>query len=262
MNSSNTKQGGMIRAVAYVFICIAAAVGAWSQDTTSTTVQHGPSSFDTQVRNAEVIYVEGNHLVVKTENGAVEDFNVPDGEKFTVDGKGVAVGDLAVGTKLTQTITTTTTPRRVTSIRTIKGKVWHVNAPKSVILTLPDGKNKQYTVPDHAKFTLDGQPGKTVFDLKKGMNVEATVVTDSTHDVIEESKNVVGQAPAPPDTPQEVGILLIVMPMPAAPMTMASAEQPPQKLPKTGTSLPLIGLLGALAVAMSVGMRSIRRLRA
>ena len=56
--------------------------------------------------------------------------------------------------------------------------------------------------PDHAKVTIDGDP-KTVFDIRKGMNLEATTVTDDTQTVIERNKSVVGQAPAPPATPRE-----------------------------------------------------------
>ena len=42
-----------------------------------------------------------------------------------------------------------------------------MNAPSSVILTLPDNTNKQYKVPKGQKFMIDGQE-KTVFDLRKG----------------------------------------------------------------------------------------------
>ena len=60
-----------------------------------------------------------------------------------------------------------------------------MNAPKSVILSLPDNTNQVFNVPDHAKFTIDGGE-KTVFDLKKGMKIKATVVTDDEHTVIEQ----------------------------------------------------------------------------
>jgi hypothetical protein len=120
------------------------------------------------------------------------------------------VCDLKPGTKITETITTTTSPRYVNTVRTIEGKVWHVSAPTTVILSLGDGTQKEYTVPDHANFTIDGESGKTIFDLKKGMRVQATVVTDSAHDVVEQSKTVTGQAPPTPETPQQVGTLLII----------------------------------------------------
>jgi hypothetical protein len=248
------------RGAAGVFVFAMAVLGTWAQDSTTTTVRHGDSSFDTQVRNAEVVYVEGNDLVLKLEDGKVEHLVVPDSDKFTINGSDVTVHELAPGTKLTQTITTATAPRYVTTIRTLKGKVWHVNAHAStVILTLPDYTSQAYKIPNHAKITVEGQP-KTVFDLRKGMNVVATIVTDDTHTVIERSRSVVGQAPPAPATPQEVGMLLFFQPTPtAAPVMVASTEQPASTLPKTGTLLPLAGLLGTLAVAMSLGLGAVRQ---
>jgi hypothetical protein len=69
-----------------------------------------------------------------------------------------------------------------------------VNAPDSVILTLPEGTNHVYRIPNHAKFTIDGEK-QTAFDLKKRMIFEATIITDDSETVIERSKSVVGQTP-------------------------------------------------------------------
>ncbi|MGB7308474.1 MAG: hypothetical protein WBC67_05345 [Candidatus Acidiferrales bacterium] len=237
---------------------------ALAQKATTTTVRNGEASFDTQVRNAEVVYVEGNDLVLRLEDGKVEHLVVPDSDTFTINGSDVLVRELAPGTKLTQTITTSTAPRYVTTVDTIKGKVWHVNAHRSlVILTLPDGTNHPYTIASHAKVTVGGEP-KTVYDIRKGMTLEATTITDDTEAVVERNKSVVGQAPAPPATPREVGVLLIVPRAPIAaavssPVMVASNEQPASTLPATGSSVPLIGLLGGLALAGSFGMGAIRK---
>jgi hypothetical protein len=262
-NTMNAARMFCLRATS-VFMLAMVAIGAWGQDTTTTTVKHGEKSFDTQVKNAEVVYVEGNDLVLKVEDGKIEHLTVPDTDKFTIDGKDVTVRELVPGTKLTQTITTTTAPRYVTTVRVLKGKVWHVNPPRSVILALPDHTNQAYTVPDHAKFTIVGRKKPvTVFDLRKGMTLEATIVTDDTHTVIEQAKSVVGEAPAP-TLPQEMGVLLFfhpsTRPAPISPVMMASAAEPaPASLPETGTRLPLMGLLGTLAVAMSFGLGAARR---
>ena len=169
MNTTMTKVRMFSLKATSVFMFAMVAIGAWGQDTTTTTIQHGQASYDTQVKNAEVIYVEGNDLVLKMENGKIEHLVVPDSDKFTIDGKEVSVNELVPGTKLTQTITTTTTPRYVNSIRVLKGKVWHVSPPRSLILTLPNHTNQAYTVPDHAKFTLAGRRGpSTVFDVRRG----------------------------------------------------------------------------------------------
>src|SRR5580658_8384268 len=142
MITLNKATRWLVRGVTGAFVFALVAVGTRGQDTSVTTVQHGAASFDTQVRNAEVVYVEGNDLVLKLEDGKIEHLVVPDSDKFTIDGDDVTVRELKPGTKLTQTITTATAPRFVTTVRTLKGKVWHVTAPKSVIVTLPDHSNQ------------------------------------------------------------------------------------------------------------------------
>lgn len=246
-----TRKRNLALSAAFAFLVLTLAIRA--QDVSNTTVQHGPSEYETSVRNAEVVYVSGSDLVIKLEDGTLEHMVVPDSDKFHINGREVGVQDLTPGTKLTETITTTTTPRMVTTVRTIEGKVWHVNPPRHVILTLPDGTNQSYQIPQGQKFTINGRE-TTAFGLKKGMNVSATVVTDSPGTVLSQSKRVTGQAPPP--APTLVGALLIVVPRSAAePVTTASSEAAPEKLPKTGTTLPLIGLLGMLSLAALLGMR-------
>jgi hypothetical protein len=264
MNSFNTFRSLVARAGAYLFVCAAVAALAWSQDVSTSTVQHGPSSFETNVRNAEVVYVEGNDLVIKVENGRLEHLVVPDTDKFHIDGREASVYDLKPGMKLTETITTTTTPRYVKTIRTIEGKVWHVTPPHSVIVTLPDHSNLHYRVPSHATFTIHDKP-QTVFELRKGMKFKATIVKDEPETVIESAEHVVAQAPPAPVIPQEVGTLLIEEAKPEveetkseAPLTTAKVDLP-EVLPETGSWLPLIGFVGAFATAASLGLRAYRR---
>jgi hypothetical protein len=57
-------------------------------------VQRGPSEYDTSVRNTEVVYVSGNGLVIKLEDGRVEHMVVPDSDKFHIDGRELSVFDL------------------------------------------------------------------------------------------------------------------------------------------------------------------------
>jgi sortase A len=264
-NSTRRKQMNLFKkatvmnkGTAAILLALVAFGAAAAQDSTVTTIAHGQPSFDTQVKNAEIVYVEGNDLVLKLENGRVEHLVVHDSDRFTIDGKQVSVHELVPGTKLTQTITTTTTPRYVNSVRTIEGKVWHANAPKSLILTLPDNKNQVFNVPNDAKFTIDGKE-KTVFDLKKGMKIKATIVTDEEHTIVESNKVAFGQAPQI-TMPRATGVLLFLTPSQPQ-VTLASAEQPADMLPETGSSLPLVGLMGTLASAMSLGLWAVRRTR-
>jgi len=264
MINLNAMQRLSVRRPALIAALAMASLGAWAQDTTTTSVRHGQASRETNVRNAEIVYVEGNDLVLKLENGKVEHLVVPSSEKFTIDGREVKVNELKAGTKLTQTITTTTTPRYVNTVRVLKGKVWHVNAPGSVILSLPDGTSQLYKVPSHATFTIDGKK-KTVFDLKKGMKLEATIVTDEPQTVVQLSKSNVGQAPAPA-TPPLLGVLLIQKAPPAT-QEVATADEVPSSvtaehvdtLPNTASNVPLAGLLGMLGIASALGLGTIRK---
>jgi len=256
MNILNLVPRWLALGAAAILIAMSAAPRASAQDSTVTTIQPGSPSIETSVRNAEVVYVAGNDLVLKLENGRVEHLIVPDSDVFTIDGKDTSVRDLKPGTKITQTITTTTTPHYVNSVRTIKGKVWHVNAPNSVIVTLPDNTNQIFRTPSDAKFVVNGQP-KTAHDLRKGMMFEATVVTDDTHTVVSQNKTVVGQAPAPP-LPRLVGVMLFPRELSPAPTPVASvtAEHAwaEARLPQTASPLPLLGLLGLGALALSLAL--------
>lgn len=236
---------------------IAGAVAA--QNNTATTVRHGETRYNTQVTNAEVVYVEGNDLVVRNGDGKIEHFVVPDSDRFTVNGRDISVGGLTPGTKLTQTITTSVTPRYVTTVQTIKGKVWHVSAPHSIYLRLPDNTTHVFKVPSNAKFIVHGQP-KTVFDVRKGMSIEATVITDSEESVNSTSKSTIAELPAP-EMPREVGVLLIMTPQSPllAPVSSDEPTEMAQTLPKTASVLPLVGLLGAIAITFSLGLTTLRR---
>ena len=256
-----TKRLVSLLAAGIVFLVFAVAMLA--QDTTRTQTSTGAASKNFKVERGEVVYVSGNDLVVKMENGDIRSVTVPDSARATVGGKELSVHDLQPGMKLQRTIVTTATPRTVTTVRTISGKVWQVNAPNTVILTLPDNTNKQYRIPKDQKFMIDGQE-KTAFELKKGMNVSATVLTAVPETVVAEQRKVTGSAPPPPPTPPIQGALLIETPAPArvaaAPApTPAAPEPPPAKLPKTGSALPLVGLLGLLCSGLSVGVRMLRR---
>lgn len=248
--------------MAVVLSCIFVSAPIWAQDTsTSSRLPNGEPTVQTEVKSGEVIYVSGNDLVVKGDDGAVRNFMVPDSTTFNVDGKNLTVHELTPGMRLTRTITTTTTPELVRKVRTISGKVWLVNPPSTLILSFPNGSpNKQYNVPSGTTFDVNGKQ-MDLFGLKKGMVVSATVITESPEIVQTSSRALSGTAPPPPPpppaTPPVVGVLLIerVAPAPAPePKEMAQAT-----LPKTGSPLPLIGLMGVIFLAASLGLRRMIR---
>ncbi len=232
-------------------VCIVAVV-AVAQETTKTTTTSGQAEKQFKVERGEVVYVSGNDLIIRAEDGQIHHITAREGATAMVDGKQITINDVKPGMVLQRTITTTTTPQTVTTVRTITGKVWYVNAPKTVILTLADGTNKQYRVPKDQKFMINGEE-KTVFDLKKGMNVTATVITQVPQSVIEQEKAVSGKMPPPPPTPPAELVLLVEEPAPAPVQEAAKTE-----LPKTGSLIPLFGLLGCLSLVGSFSLRLFR----
>jgi hypothetical protein len=183
MNYANAR--GIPRGLCMLLTVFAGlATMAQAQSTTTTTQQHGT-----------VTYVEGNTLVIKMSTGEVRTLTVPDSRTALIDGKEVNIHDLKVGTTLTATITTTTTPVVDRTVSKLTGTVWYVSAP-TVILTLPDGTNKIYKSLPGYKFIVNGKPA-TVFQLRKGMMISAEKVVEQPTTEISSNTTVTGHAPAP-----------------------------------------------------------------
>jgi hypothetical protein len=147
---------GFLLATGTLGLAFAVQTGAQVQTTTATTA--GQSSRTVTVNRGEVYAVDGNDLIVKMADGTFRHFpDVPESARATVDGKKLGIHDLKPGMMLERTIITTTTPMIVTTIQTVTGKVWHVNPPLSVILTLEDNTNQEFKIPKDQKFNVDGQ---------------------------------------------------------------------------------------------------------
>ena len=248
---------------ALAFVC-AVSVGVQAQDVThpSTTTTTGSPTHvvhQTHVKNAEVIHVSGHDMVLELENGKFELLTLPPDFKFNIDGKHLSVHELKPGTKLTQEIHTVSTPQEVTTLRTVNGKVWHLNG-RHLILSFPDGENKMYAVPDGIAFNINGEE-KTVFDLRKGMEINATVVRVEPQQMVATHTVVTGQAPPPPNVPFEGPLLIEPATHEPVPETSASVEQLPAELPNTASNLPLTGLVGFVLLTIYAGMRIARKAR-
>jgi hypothetical protein len=160
-----------------------------------------------------------------------------------------------------QTITTTT-PRMITKVETVTGKVWHVTPPNSVTLTLEDGTNQTFKIPKGQKFTINGE-ATDAFGLRKGMVVSAQRVTETPETVVAQEVRRSGTMPPPPPAPTpDVPILIVTAPPAPSSVEEAKAEPTPSRLPKTASELPLIGLLGALFCGISLTAFAIRKLAA
>jgi RNase P/RNase MRP subunit p29 len=251
MNSTNemTRVHLMLAAG---FLGLALSVSA--QVKTETTTTSGQATQEVTVDRGEVVLVRGNDLVVKMEDGTIRHVpNVPESARVSVDGKELGIHDLKPGMKLQRTIIVTTTPQTITTVKTVTGKVWHVVPPTSVVLRLEDGTTQQFTIPKDQKFMVDGQQ-TDAWGLKKGMKVSATKIVEEPVTVVEHERRLTGSMPPPPPAPPADEPILIAVATPPPASAAAPAE-----LPKTGSLLPLIGLLGSLSLLSSVIMRGFRR---
>lgn len=256
------------------------ALQANAQVQTTTTEKAGESSQTVKVERGEVIAVEGRDLIVKMQDGSVQHFpNIPESARVLVGGKKLGIHDLKPGMKLQRTITTTTTPMTVTTIQTVKGRIWHINPPSSLILTLEDNTNQSFKIPSGQKFKVDGQM-VDAFALRKGMQISATKIVETPKVVTTEKKSVTGRMPkaaapvagspgAPGEAPAEgtgevatipsgeLGDVPLLIaegePTPAPADTEASAAAAPaapvEQKPETESHLPWIGLGLVLVIA-------------
>lgn len=249
---TNTTRVLLVLAVGAVVFAL--AVGMSAQVQTSSSTSAGSSTKEVTVTNGEVVLVSGNDLVVKMEDGTIRHFpNVPESARINVDGQQLGIHDLKPGMKLQKTVTVTKTPTVVTTTKSVTGKVWQVMPPNWVILTLDDNTNQKFNIPKDQKFNVDGQM-VDAWGLKKGMRISATKVVEEPVDVYEHHQQVSGTMPPPPPAPPaDQPILVAVATPPPAPAAAAPAE-----LPKTGSILPLIGLLGGLFLLSSLGLKVIR----
>ncbi len=241
--------------IAMGFFCLFLSAVMIAQVKTETTTSKGQPTVQTKVERGEVVYVSGNDLVVKMEDGQIRNFSdIPESARVTVGGQQLSVHDLKPGMKLERTITTTTTPQTVSTVQTVTGRVWQVRPPLWVTLTLEDGTHQQFKIPEGQKFMVDGRE-TDAFGLRKGMEVSATKIVTVPEHVESQKKTVTGEMPAPPPTAAIQGPLLIVIE--TKPAEVAQAEptevQPqPKKLPQTASELPVIGLVGTLVLLSGV----------
>ena len=152
-NSWDTKQQGEKKMIATRFsrtisrsllaggaLCMAFALPSAAQVQTSKTAIHGEPTHSVQVERGEVVYVSGNDVMIRGEDGELRNFNnVPDSATVNVDGQQLNVHQIKPGMKIEKQTITTTTPRVVTTVQTVTGRVWHVYTSE---LRYPDARRR------------------------------------------------------------------------------------------------------------------------
>jgi hypothetical protein len=198
-----------------------------------------------EIKQGTVVSVWGNHLVVKMADGSIKDVEVPDGFEFDVNGQMLPVSALKPGMELTAAIKTTSTPVDVYTTEVKQGEVLAASGRSVIIRHQEDGKAHKHTVDGDFPFWVNGEK-KTVYDLKKGMKVTATIVSSHVEMVTDRDVAVFASGGAPAAKP-------------AAKPAPAPAPAAPAVLPKTASSLPLVGLAGVALILLGIGIALIRR---
>lgn len=240
-------------------VCLTFAVSGNAQVQTDTSTSAGEATKTVTVENGTVLAVSGNDLVVKMADGTIRNFeNVPDSMRVNVDGQQLGIRDLKPGMHLQRTITTTTTPKVITTTQTVTGKVWHVSPPSSVILTLDDGSNQQFKIPKNQQFNVDGRM-VNAWGLRKGMKISATKVVEEPITQVQREAKVTGTMPAPPPPPPPDQPVLVFVAVPVQTAPAVAEATPPPALPKTASDLPLLGLIGFLCLLSGLALRLYRK---
>ena len=141
----------------------------------------------------------------------------------------------------------------ITTVETVKGKVWAITPPLSIILTLEDGKNQQFKIPEDQKFEVDGQM-VDAFAVRKGMIITATKITEQPAVEVTQTKTVTGAA-APVAAPgANVPVLVAVGSEEAVPAPAAEPAAAPAPAPEAASGLPtwVIWLLVLLVLAVII----------
>ena len=240
-----TKAGWLSAVTVTVVLVVLglAFAGAPLAQTTSTV----------DVRNFEVISVDGNKLVVRDERGTQE-LTVPDDFRFTVDGKKMSVSELKAGMKGTATVTTTTTVKPVFVTELREGEVLRAS-PISMTVRTADGARKFTQTELDTKGIRIYKDGSSVrlSDLKKGDKLSATVVTYGAPAVLTE-KEVQAVLAEPEPAPTTVAAAA-----PAQPATPAASPQPTTPPPAPPPASPPaeqsgLGLTWWLVIAVLIAL--------
>ncbi len=235
-----TKAGWLSGVIVMVALGLAFA-GAPLAQTTSTT----------DVRNFEVISVDGNQLVVRDEKGTQE-ITVPDDFRFTVDGKKMAASELKAGMKGTAIVTTTTTVKPVFVTEMREGDVLRAS-PLSMTVRTADGTRKFTQAELDTKGIRIYKDGKSVrvADLKKGDKLSATVITYAAPVVLTEKEvQAVLDEPAAAPAPTTVAA---ATPTPATPTPATPAAPTPPKVAPPAEQSGL-GLMWWVVIAVIIAL--------
>jgi hypothetical protein len=245
------RRAKTITAALGAFLLAGVAMAQGQPSGSTTTSGATTTTTTTKVESGVVVYAGGNTLITKESDGVTRKHTVPDGFFFQMGGKNVTLADLKPGDHITAVITDVTQVTPVTVTTVVKGKVIE-SSMGSILVQNAKGQLVKYSSKD-----TDGRDvtiimnGKEVAlsDLKAGDRLSATIITKYPPEVSTLRSVDAHVRPAP----------AVAAAAPPAPAPEAVAAAPKAKLPKTGSPLPLVGLVGGFLALLGASL-SLRRL--
>jgi LPXTG-motif cell wall-anchored protein len=257
----------------FAFAMLAGLSGiASAQSTTSST----------ETKKFEVIAIDGNQLVVKLPEGTRE-ITVANDFRFNVNGQALSLQQLKPGMAGTATITTTTKSTPVTVTEVKNGTVEHSAATTIIVRTDEGFRSFSQGEIDKrgVKIYRAGKPAN-VADFRPGDKISAVIVTSMPPKVVTQqevnaqlaasggaagaarppaasaagtsggSSASAGRAPAGASGAPAASAAPAASGASEAAGTSGTATR--RTLPKTGSPLPLLGLLGGISLLAASGL--------
>jgi LPXTG-motif cell wall-anchored protein len=229
------------------------AVSAHQAPTTTTS---------TQVRQFEIVSIDGNKVVVKGKEGFRE-VTVLDNFSLSVDGRPVNLRDLKPGMKGTATVTTTTTSTPVIVTQVRDGVVMQKTGNSIVVRTADGVKmfSEGAAAQRGVRILRDGQP-LAFTELNVGDHLTATIVTTHPPKIMTQRQVAASMASAPmPEATTASAPTRMAAATPVAAPGAPPPHEPAPSLPKTASPVPLIALVGAGSTLLGLTLTMLRRRR-
>lgn len=225
---------------------------AWAQQKTVEQQSAGQNQINVQLKHSTVVFVEGNHLVTRLEDGTLEAVLIPEDFRFHQDGRTLSVHELKPGMILTEMMTTTERPTIVRTVEIHNGSILHI-AGQHVYVRDENNKVHHLYIPAWATVEINGEQA-TVFDLRKDMKVNATFITEEPVTVVDRETRMQVHQPAEEakpavEHPATTGVEENLNE--TAQQTEPETQPEQTELPETASPLPLIGLIGLASLAAS-----------
>ena len=210
-----------------------------------------------EIRNGRVLNVQGNVLTVDGPFG-IRQILIPDDFRFDMDGRSLSIHDLEPGMPIAAVIHTKEKVVEMTKTEVREAEVVHTRG-HTIVVRNDKGEIKKFSASDmranNVVLHVDGKPIDPS-KLRVGQRISATVITKQPPVTMTETQLSVYVA-NPPE-PEYVEVEVAEVAAVAEVATVAAVERTPSSLPKTGSRLPALGLVGLGLLALGAGLTVVR----